>query len=237
MRDIIGERSASTLRPPNQLPVREVSMAVKKCTKCGEVKPFSDFHKRAASRDGLMPICNKCNIRKSQDRYKSNPALKREYDRAYRAKNYESLQKRWLKYASDNADAANRRAAEYREKFPERVKAAEKQRLATEAGWQKHMARQRRWRKNNPDKRAALVAVRRAKKAKATPAWANSFFIGEAYRLAKQREAATGIKWHVDHTVPLHSKLVCGLHCESNLAVIPAKENIMKNNRHWPDMP
>ena len=71
----------------------------------------------------------------------------------------------------------------------------------------------------------------------AKPAWANDFFIREAYHLAKLRTLATGYPWHVDHIVPLKSDLVCGLHVEHNLQVIPASENVRKQNFYWPDMP
>ena len=95
----------------------------------------------------------------------------------------------------------------------------------------------RAWRRNNKDKSVAHVQKRNAAKLKATPIWANEFFIGEAYHLAKVRAKATGVAWHVDHIVPLRSKLVCGLHVEHNLRVIPAFENMTKGNRFWPDMP
>ena len=80
-------------------------------------------------------------------------------------------------------------------------------------------------------------ARRRAVESKATPLWANQFFIAEVYDLSHRRTRMTGILWHVDHIVPLQSDLVCGLHVEHNLACIPAFENLSKNNRCWPDMP
>lgn len=88
-----------------------------------------------------------------------------------------------------------------------------------------------------PDKHAARQGRRRAAKMQATPPWATQFYIDEAYHLAKLRTLATGFEWHVDHVVPLKGKTVCGLHVESNLAVIPGRENNSKSNRYWPDMP
>jgi hypothetical protein len=64
-----------------------------------------------------------------------------------------------------------------------------------------------------------------------------SLFIKEANHLAQIRTRATGVLHEIDHVVPLRSKIVCGLHAETNIRVIPAFENRSKGNRHWPDMP
>ena len=54
----------------------------------------------------------------------------------------------------------------------------------------------------------------------------------EATNLCKLRELSTGIKWHVDHIVPLNHKEACGLHNAFNLQVVPALWNIRKKNRN-----
>lgn len=95
------------------------------------------------------------------------------------------------------------------------------------------LANAKAWKAKNPGSQYQEASMRR----QAKPVWANDFFIKEAYALAKLREHRCGGRWHVDHIVPIKSSVVCGLHCETNLRVIPAKENIAKGNRHWPDMP
>lgn len=92
-------------------------------------------------------------------------------------------------------------------------------------------------RKNNLASLANKEARRRATKKKATPSWANEFFIQEIYHLSNLRTRTTGVSWEVDHIVPLNSKLVCGLHVENNLQVIPESYNRRKSNIYWPNMP
>ena len=85
----------------------------------------------------------------------------------------------------------------------------------------------------NPGAALAKAVTRRAQKLSATPGWANPIKIRGFYDALK----LLGKGWHVDHIVPLNHKLVCGLHCEANLQLLPAIENLRKGNRVWPDMP
>lgn len=59
----------------------------------------------------------------------------------------------------------------------------------------------------------------------------------EVYLQAVIMSKCTGIKHEVDHTIPLKSRLVSGLHNEFNLRVFPSVLNRRKKNRYWPDMP
>jgi hypothetical protein len=65
----------------------------------------------------------------------------------------------------------------------------------------------------------------------ATCSWANADAIAEHYRNAARLTVATGVKWVVDHIVPLRSKLVSGLHNEHNLQVMTDAENRAKGCR------
>lgn len=92
------------------------------------------------------------------------------------------------------------------------------------------------YRRANLHRYAQHSARRRLQVEQATPAWSNLEVINDIYKLAQEfREA--GLDVEVDHIVPLQSKIVCGLHVQSNLRIILAVHNSKKSNQHWPDMP
>lgn len=141
-----------------------------------------------------------------------------------------------------NADEANaaRRARREINLDAERAKGRE----CRERNIERERARSDAWRKANPEWRKAYIKnnagmfvlyaqKRRARKLNATPAWdadLTDFVMREATDLCRLRGRITGIKWEVDHMIPLRARRVSGLHVWNNLQVIPAKLNRSKRN-------
>lgn len=84
---------------------------------------------------------------------------------------------------------------------------------------------------------AAIAAYNRARqlaKTQRTPRWLTPddlWLMAQAYELAALRTRLFGFPWHVDHILPLHGRLVSGLHVPTNLQVIPGAENCRKSNK------
>jgi hypothetical protein len=94
------------------------------------------------------------------------------------------------------------------------------------------------WRKENQHHVKAYKAAdrhkRRALMANAIPSWfgeLDELVMAEAVDVRNARFRLTGFKWEIDHIVPIQCKEACGLHCWSNIQVIPGLLNTSKGNR------
>lgn len=94
------------------------------------------------------------------------------------------------------------------------------------------------WRAKNKVLTCFLANARRARKLQATPKWAEAEQkqIEALYREAARLQEETGVKYHVDHIIPLQSELVCGLHCLANLQILTQHENNVKSNKFDPNV-
>jgi hypothetical protein len=85
----------------------------------------------------------------------------------------------------------------------------------------------------NPEYYKILNSLRKRRHKDATPQWltyAQKRDIKALYQQAMELTRVTGVRYVVDHYIPLNNPDVCGLHVPWNLRVITQEENLKKSN-------
>ena len=190
-------------------------LGTKICKRCDKEKSSLKYGKDPKFKDGTNSICKECISTQRSTFYANNKdRLKRTAREVY---NPEAKKI----YREKNAEKSRAYAKAYHLQNSDRINEGQRKRYYTEDGKASAVAR---------------VAKRRAVKLKATPEWVlnnedEMWKIRQFYVHAKEQEELTGVKFHVDHIIPLQGKTVCGFHCVDNLQIITAHENLSKNNR------
>jgi hypothetical protein len=188
-----------------------------------------------------MRLCTECGTEKAEHFFGFRKDTNKYHGNCKSCRNSKSAE--WVRR---NLEKRRASALKYARANPEKLRAQKRKQRARDPlkmrKWsienpEKMQACRFNWQKANRDRITAKANERRAKKYRAMVVWANEFFIREIYHLAKLRTVYTGIKWEVDHIIPMASKNVCGLHVEHNLQVIPQSVNRRKSCYSWPDMP
>lgn len=199
-------------------------------------------------------VNKKDDIRQQQKQYSEmNKAKMNDASLRYYSRNKEKINSRKKIHRLKNIDSIKSKALEYRNRNKEKIAKKDKERYDRlkflgllkekrakyysenrEAILNKNRGFQKTWRQANKDKLREAKQKRRAAKLQATPSWyseLDSFVFTEAYLLSKDREILTGIKWEIDHMIPLQAENVCGLHVWNNFQVIPSFLNQSKRNK------
>ena len=194
---------------------------MKICTKCEEPQDLNFYTKKAASKDGLSPVCKGCVSiaskvyqKQNKDKIAVNRAKNRERDLKVGRLYYHAT-----KHLQDK-EAARAYNRSYYIKNRDYIKCTVKL-----------------WQANNRGRCNAIFAKYTHSKLQRTPPWLTEedFSIMRAYyRVAQKLTEVTGEIYHVDHIVPLQGALVSGLHCPSNLQVLKGTDNCSKGNSFTP---
>lgn len=171
-----------------------------------------------------MKVCNKCGVEKSFTEFFKRKngyqgwckECKYVQTQEWRAKNKEKLKADRASHYEKNREHELSISRKWKEENNEAV-----------LDYAKNYA------KEHKSERCALQMKRHARKVSTEllkgDEW-NDFFIQEIYDLSRLRSEETGIKWHVDHEIPLQGERVTGLHVWNNLQLLPASLNCKKSN-------
>jgi cytochrome c553 len=211
---------------------------LKRCFACKMAKPTSQFSKDKSRSDGLQPKCKACySVYKASRAGPKRPRLtdqekvesRKRTLAAYRERNRATERKRSRDWLARNKESFAIYAKAWRE--ANKLRLVELRRLWTEQNRELLARQAKEYADRNKGRIAAHARARQAQKLLATPAWADKKAIEAFYVEAARLTALTGIPHHVDHIYPLRSKIMCGLHVETNLQILPATDNIKKGNR------
>jgi 5-methylcytosine-specific restriction endonuclease McrA len=221
---------------------------MKVCNTCNEEKGSPEFSKRASSQDGLARRCKSCDKIYKRQHYLKNKEMIAVKAAEYRVGNSGAIATRMKKYYQENKgeiDAKNKQNRldsldSYRETSSKYYQTNKADINAKNRAWHHTNKEQAnllsaKWKRDNKGTVNAYCAKRRAAKLNRTPCWLTEydvFVITEMYTQAQDLTSATGIAYHVDHTIPLQGDTVSGLHTPTNLQIITAVENLSKNNSY-----
>lgn len=191
---------------------------MKTCCKCKTKKQAAEFYANKRSKDGLNSFCILCHkadnvarkrINRLNDEFRSAEIKSKS---AYRSKNRDAHKDYMKQWHAKNSDSQALYRMKYREENPEYFS---------------------NYAKSNAGKVNATTRKRQAAKMQRTPKWIDAVDLFEmeciySYCSSLRR---IGLKYEVDHIIPLQGKNVSGLHVPTNLQVITEKENRSKQNR------
>jgi 5-methylcytosine-specific restriction endonuclease McrA len=193
---------------------------MKCCGRCKEHKPLEAFTSAPKASDGKHSYCKSC---------------VNSYRRANQSR-YRAAQKKWEIENAERILEVNRKrrstehfkilsygyGVKYRKKYAQKIK--EKKR----AFYAAHPELRRAEYERNKERYIAAAYERHHKIKGLTPENADRKVIQTFYSLAKELTFRTGIRYEVDHIIPISKG---GLHHQSNLRVVTMDENRRKGDR------
>lgn len=90
---------------------------MKRCRKCGALKPLSDFHRDSAARDGRRNDCKVCNLAAQAAKRRMNPQANRDRVRQWQLANPEKVAARRAAYTASGRRSISNRKSHLKRRF------------------------------------------------------------------------------------------------------------------------
>jgi hypothetical protein len=191
---------------------------MKLCCKCKTEKQDAEFYANKRMKDGLNSFCKDCHkahgrvakrLKRQDPAFRAIEAAKK---KEYRSENRDAHKEYMKQWHATNANVQKKYRAKYRKENAQyftNYYAANKSKIFA-----------------NTRKRQAALMQR-------TPKWLDcvDYFEMECVYVYCGALRSTGLKYEVDHIVPLQGRVASGLHVPSNLQVISEFANRSKANR------
>lgn len=106
---------------------------MKACTKCGEAKPFTEFHKEAKGRDGIRSNCKLCEAARGavyRATYPERVAARRARNQPHQKAHYAAHREEWAARYAANREKRKASCAAYYAANPETFRALKHNRRA-----------------------------------------------------------------------------------------------------------
>lgn len=182
--------------------------------------------------DRTCVSCNRDKSRRHSSATKKWREENRDRDLTNKKNHYEDNKEEYYEKAKRNRLDNPERSREYNRKWRRSEKGREQSRTWTEDNRDKHNETVKGYKKRNSGKVLAATRKRQCAKLQRTPSWADHNAITKIYEESARLTEETGILHHVDHDIPLQGEFVSGLHCETNLVILTAADNLSKGNKH-----
>lgn len=233
-----------------------------KCKETKPLTDFTKDSRSKDGLNGWCRVCTRANSKRTSERNPEAAKIRSAKWHAANRERKRELTKKWLaanpgksaeysaRWSAKNPGEANAASRKWYWENRERALATDK--AQREADLEKFLIRERKsyarnakaralrhkkWSAKNRDRINYYASARRAAVIKRTPPWLSERQLLEVLRFfteARVLSEKTGVEHHVDHIVPLRGRKASGLNVPWNLQVIPAIDNLKKNNRHEP---
>ena len=203
-------------------------MNKKPCSKCGTIKPLSDYSRDKKAKDGHFAACKECEkIRRAKWEAQNGDKIKAA-SKVYIETHKEEIRKRNQRHYQENHDYHIQRKRKYNKEKRKQI-AQHKQKYYVQ-NRERELARCKKWAKENPEKAAQKTMKRAAIKKSRTIGCVDYTKILErdGYVCHICGGNVPPEELHFDHIIPLSRG---GVHSEENIAVSHAVCNMRKSNK------